>query len=71
MTLVLDEHRLSLACWVPDQSLYQKIHNNEHVLKNNLSDHGLELLSFELHDFEKIRSPVGDTGSQSRIKLDV
>jgi hypothetical protein len=71
MSLVVDKNRLSLACWVPDQSLYQKIHNNEHVLKSKLLDQGLELQSFELHDFEKIRSPVGDTGSQSRIKLDV
>ena len=71
MSLVLDENRLSLACWVPDQSLYQKIQNNEHVLKSKLLDQGLELLSFELHDFAKIRSSVGDTGSQSRIKVDV
>ena len=71
MSLVLDKNRLSLACWVPDQSLYQKIQNNEHVLKSKLLDQGLELLSFELHDFAKIRSSVGDTGSQSRIKVDV
>ena len=71
MSLALDKNRVSLACWVPDQSLYQKIHNNEHVLKSKLFDQGLELLSFELHDFAKIRSPIGDTGSESRIKLDV
>ena len=71
MSLVLDKNRLSLACWVPDQSLYQKIHNNEHVLKSILFDQGLELLSFELHDFATSRFPGADTGSQSRIKLDV
>jgi len=71
ISLVLEENRLYLACWVPDQSLYQKIQSNEHVLRNNLSDHGLELLSFELHDFAKNRFAVADSGSQSRIKLDV
>ena len=69
MSLVLDKNRVSLACWVPDQSLYQKIHNNEHVLKSKLFDQGLELLSFELHDFAKIRSPIGDTGSESTYKV--
>ena len=71
MSLILDKNRLSLACWVPDQDLYKKIHDNEHVLKRKLSDQGLELLSLELHDFAKIRSPIGDTESQSSIKLDV
>ena len=71
MSLVLDKNRLSLACWAPDQSLYQKIHDNEHVLKSKLFDQGLELLSFELHDFAKIRLPVRDAGSQSRMKVDV
>ena len=36
MSLVLDKNRVSLACWVPDQSLYQKLQNNEHVLKSKL-----------------------------------
>ena len=71
MSLVVDKNRVSLACWVPDRSLYSKIHKSEHVLKSKLSDYGIELLSFELHDFAKIRSPVPDTGSRSRIKLDV
>tara|TARA_B100000989_G_scaffold276404_1_gene236641 strand:- start:1233 stop:2315 length:1083 start_codon:yes stop_codon:yes gene_type:complete len=71
MSLVVDKNRLSLACWVPDQSLYQKIHDNEHILKGKLAEQGLDLLSVELHDFAKIRSPVADTGSRSNIKLDV
>ena len=71
MSLVVDKNRLSLACWVPDQSLYQKISDNEHILKGKLAEQGLELVSVELHDFAKIRSPVSDTESQSRIKLDV
>jgi hypothetical protein len=71
MSLVLDKNRLSLACWVPEQNLYQKVRNNEHVLKSKLADHGLELLSFELHSVEKVRTPVPDTESRSRINLDV
>ena len=71
LNLVLDKNRLYMACWVPDRNLYQRIHNTEHVLKSKLSDHGLELWSFELHDFAKVRSTFTDSMSQSRIKLDV
>ena len=71
ISLVVNKNGLSLACWIPDQSLYQKIQNNEDVLKSKLADKGLELLSFELYDFAKVRSGGLDTGTSSSIKLDV
>ena len=71
ISLVVNKNGLSLACWTPDQSLYQKIHNNEDLLKSKLADKGLELLSFELYDFAKARTGGFDAGPSSSIKLDV